>query len=326
MSEPRPHETVDNATRETVLDRDGHRCQFCGKRGPGAGGAAKLQVHHIEREPEDREVHAVSNLTTLCRSCHSWQHQQTESEELPVSLTEADEAELLAQDKEILRVLAEHGPMRPGGIRSELTGDISGDSIRERLWLLMGLDNIVEDREQQVVDQDVDTGEWGLAGQIAESARGRIPDDQQRLVLRYEDALVRQALERGIDRNTIADLLGFSRRTTFYKEKRAYAYDFPLEAFQSGRRGWTGLDDDESDDGDPEMEAGDGSDEAIGDKEHGDVEVWTATDTDDSMTAAELLDDVEDVAEEMSAAEDDGTPETHLERAITALQAAKSAL
>jgi hypothetical protein len=35
--------------------------------------------------------------------------------------------------------------------------------------------NLVEDREQQVVNLDVDTGEWGLAGQISESARGRSP-------------------------------------------------------------------------------------------------------------------------------------------------------
>ena len=249
MSEHRPNETVDKTTRKKVLNRDGHRCQFCGKRGPGAGGAAKLQVHHIDREPEELDVHDLLNLTTLCRSCHSWQHQQTRSEDLPVSLTDADEAELLAQDKEILRVLAEHGPMRPGAIRKEMSGDLSGDSIRERLWTLMGLDNMVDEREQQIVDQDIDTGEWGLAGQIAESARGNIPEDQQRLVLRYEDALVRQALERDMNRNAIADLLGFSRRTTFYKEKRAYAYDFPLEAFQSGRRGWTGSDADSSDGG-----------------------------------------------------------------------------
>ena len=111
----------------------------------------------------------------------------------------------------------------------------------------MGLDNIVEEREEQIVNQDIATGEWGLAGQIAESARGRIPEDQQRLVLRYKNAVVRQALERDMNRDAIADLLGFSRRTTFYKEKRTYAYDFPLEAFQNGRRGWTGGDADSQD-------------------------------------------------------------------------------
>ena len=57
-----------------------------------------------------------------------------------------------------------------------------------------------------------------------------------------------------------------------------------------------------------------------------DLEVWEAADTDESVTAAELLDDVEEVAEEVSRGEDDGTPETHLERAIAALQAAKSTL
>jgi hypothetical protein len=46
-----------------------------------------------------------------------------------------------------------------------------------------------------------------------------------------EDEQVRQALDRGCDRRTIADVLGVSRRTTFNKEKRAQAYGFPLDAY-----------------------------------------------------------------------------------------------
>ena len=142
-------------------------------------------------------------------------------------------------------------------------------------------------------------------------------------MVRCNDAVVRQALERERNRNAIADLLGFSRRTTFYKEKRAYAYDFPLEAFQSGRRGWTGGDDDS--DGDQEVESSDERDDESVDDE-AEVQVWSASNSDESVTGAELLDNVEDVAEEMSVVEGDKTPETHLERAISALHAAKSAL
>lgn len=315
MTTKRPHETVDRQTRNHVLDRDGHQCRFCGKKGPEAGGAARLQVHHIDRDPDGVDVHDPANLTTLCRSCHSWQHQQTETAELPVDLTPADEAELLAQDKEILRVLAADGPMRPAEIREAMSGEVSVNSVRERLWKLMGLDNIVDEREQQIVDQDVDTGEWGLVGQIAESVRGNIPEDKQRLVLRYEDALVRQALDRGLDHNTIAEFLGFSRRTIFHKEKRAYGYDFPLEAFQSGRRGWTaGEDTDDVDDRDED-------DGPAGEDEEPRTTTWTRQaepESLDELLGGESADDGEDAPAD--------PPETHLDRAIDALRAAKSAL
>ena len=127
-----------------------------------------------------------------------------------------------------------------------------------------------------------------------------------------------------MNRDSIADLLGFSRRTTFYKEKRAYAYDFPLEAFQSGRRGWTGGDADSDSGHETEIaeEQADESDDNEGDAS----EVRLAADPEDTVTAAKLLDDVEDVAEEVANADEDSSPETHLERAISALQAAKSAL
>ena len=51
-----------------------------------------------------------------------------------------------------------------------------------------------------------------------------------------EDEQVRQALDRGCDRSDVIDVLGISRRTTFNKQKRAYAYDFPLSAFSRGGR------------------------------------------------------------------------------------------
>jgi hypothetical protein len=100
----------------------------------------------------------------------------------------------------------------------------------------MGLDNLVEARDRQIVDKDVETGEWGLTEQIENSARGHIPDDPQLLLQRMEDEQVRQALDRGCDRSDIIDVLGISRRTTFNKKKRACAYAFPLSAFSRGGR------------------------------------------------------------------------------------------
>lgn len=316
----RPHETVDKKTRKQVLERDDHRCQFCRKKGLKYGGSVHLEVHHMDREPDDIDVHDLRNLTTLCRGCHSWHHQKTESDELPVELADEDEAALKPRDKAILKVLVKQGPMRLGDIRAELPASFSGDSIRERMWILMGLDNKVENREEQIVDQDIDTGEYGLAEQIGESARGRIPDDPQRLVLRYEDEMVRRAVERGETYESVANVFGFSERTAHYKKNRAFAYDFPLDAFQSGRRGWNG--------------GGVASDEEVEEAaieeavtESGeDVEVWSGSDTNESVTAAEMLDDAETKESNSVSEGEKAGPSAHLDRAISALKEAKSAL
>lgn len=231
------HESVTPETRSDVLERDGYRCQVCGRGGPERGELATLHVHHIERDPDGIDENAMENLTTLCRSCHSWVHQQTAPAEAPVKLTEGDQDVLLPQDIEILRYLADEGPARTGDIRDELTADLSLTAVRERLSVLMGLDNMVESRDRQIVDKDLDTGEWGLTEQIENSARGHIPDDPRMLLQRIEDEQVRQALERGCDRDAIMEILDISRRTTFHKQKRAYAHDFPLDAFRRSGSG-----------------------------------------------------------------------------------------
>jgi len=104
------------------------------------------------------------------------------------------------------------------------------------LWLLMGLDNVCESQETRVLDQDVKTGDWGLPAQITRSERGRIPEDRQTLIQRVEDERVRRALDRGCSREEIADVLDIHPRTTRYKERRARAYAFPLDAFTSHGR------------------------------------------------------------------------------------------
>ena len=318
MSERRPHETVDQATREKILERDGHQCRFCGN-------ASNLEVHHIRREPDGMDVHDQTNLTTLCRDCHLWFHQMPSGDTLPVELTEADQAELVPYDTEILEILAEHGPMDPSAVQAKLSVDVTTNTVRQRLWLLMGLDNVVESRTKQIVDQDAETGQWGLTSHISESRRGEIPEDRQRLVLRNEDEMVRRALASGISRERVAEMFDISIRATWNKQKRAWAYDFPADALKGGRRGEPSP----SASADEAVEVTESPDAAVasnaGDHVGGeDLEVWEATGTDESVTAAELLDDVEEVAEGMSGSEDG--PKTHLERAIAALQAAKSAL
>jgi hypothetical protein len=234
QSTPHDHETVDPEKRQEVLVEYDHRCQSCGQRGPQRDGVATLQVHHIERDPDGMDEHALANLTLLCRACHSWVHQQSTPADSPVALTEADQSELLPQDIEILQYLAARGPAGTSDVADGVSIDLTVSAVRQRLWVLMGLDNLVTERDQQLVDKDVETGEWGLADQIQNSARGHIPDDPQLLAQRIEDEQVRQALERDCDRGAITTVLGISRRTTFNKHKRACAYDFPLAALDRG--------------------------------------------------------------------------------------------
>jgi hypothetical protein len=224
------HETVDPETRAEVLDAAKHRCQWCGRDGPGAGGGAVLHVHHASRDVGEMDEHDPANLTAVCRQCHNWLHNQPSEADSPVELTDADGQALLPQDVEILQVLAHHGPLSTGDIAEQLTPDLTVSSVRERLWVLMGLDNAIPSRTKQIVDQSTETGQWGLVGQISTSARGRIPDDPQTLLQRAEDERVRQALDRGCDRTAVADVIGVVERTTWNKEKRARAYAFPLDA------------------------------------------------------------------------------------------------
>jgi hypothetical protein len=94
----------------------------------------------------------------------------------------------------------------------------------------------VLERDRPLVEKDVETGEWGVIDQIETSARGHIPDDDQLLLQRMEDEQVRRALDRECDRDAVMAVLDVSRRSTFYRVKRAYAYEFPLDAFSRGGR------------------------------------------------------------------------------------------
>jgi hypothetical protein len=65
---------------------------------------------------------------------------------------------------------------------------------------------------------------------------GNIPDDPRMFMQRMEDELARQAIDQGCKRSYVTEVRDVSRRTTFNKEKRACAYDFPLDALDRGGR------------------------------------------------------------------------------------------
>lgn len=55
--------------RDTVLDRDGHRCTRCSTK-------ESLVVHHKDGNGRGKweKNNVMSNLLTLCRSCHAREH------------------------------------------------------------------------------------------------------------------------------------------------------------------------------------------------------------------------------------------------------------
>jgi hypothetical protein len=216
-----------------------------------------------------------------------------------------------------------------------MTADLSVSSVRERLWVLMGLDNRIESRDRQIVDKDTETGEWGLLDQIENSARGHIPDDQQLLLQRMEDEQVRRALDRGCDRHAVMDVLGISRRSTFNKVKRAYAYDFPLDAFSRGGRP-TGETRSQECDAERELVEGDTSDEQqrlddVADEDLGRVETWGDSDaTSDPAESGAVRKDGESgsgsIESEAVSNEENNELRRELRAAIEALEAADKAL
>jgi hypothetical protein len=109
----------------------------------------------------------------------------------------------------------------------------------------MGLDKTVNSQDNQLIDRDAVTDEWGRPGDISTSERGRIPENVQELVQRIEDEQIRQALAQGIARKTVAEVLDVHRRTTRYKEHRAGAFAFPLDAINN--RGRTATSTEQSD-------------------------------------------------------------------------------
>jgi hypothetical protein len=145
-----------------------------------------------------------------------------------------------------------------------------------------------------------------------------------------EDEKVRQALDRGCDRNHIIDVFDVSRRTTFNKQKRACAYDFPLSAFNRGGRptdsDWSERSptttDTGKEDGDEQQRL-----DAVPDQDPdslGRTETWGTTETTpEAGTSNESVEDTDQAVSENGAEEE---LRVHLQHAIEALQEVNSEL
>jgi hypothetical protein len=192
---------------------------------------------------------------------------------------------LLPHDVLLLQVLDEVGPAPFRDVYVRVKVLLSETAVRERLWVLMGLDRLVPGRDEQLIDQDAKTGAWGFPGDVAESARGYVPGDRALALQRAEDELVRRALDRGCDRGLVASVFGVTRRNTFHKEYRAAAYAFPLDDFDRGGRP-AGRDGEasEAEDGVPVWNDG-----AVSDGDLGRVETWGGEPDEVYSDVSELL-------------------------------------
>lgn len=114
---------------------------------------------------------------------------------------------------------------------------------------------------------------------------------------------MRRALERGCDRDIVMDVLDVSERSMFYKAKRAYAFDFPLDAFSRGGRPSTNSDDKETT-AEPDRDDVDAqqsldtvididSDDTDRTETWGGVETGELVETDTAPLLSELVQDVE---------------------------------
>lgn len=164
--------------------------------------------------------------------------------------------------------------------------------------------------------------------------------NNSRLRQRIEDEQVRQALARGCDRETVADVLDITRRTTFYKEKRAHAFDFPLSTIDSrgGRPAGSGDDGSSEEPAQATMTGGDDGEtddtrwEAVGEQvresradSQTDPEASGET-PDEQWAAASSADREGDQVADSDATESMTPVGRRLQEAINAFEAVQSAL
>ena len=215
--------------RKKALQRDNHSCQLCPRKGPQAGGNTPLHVHHKTYEPDDCDLHDLDNLITLCIHCHGWHHSRPTPDLPSVDITEEARVKLIPVDFEIIDLICREGLLTIDEISEGITPNKCRLAIKDCLWRIMGIDTVVEEQEQ-LIDQDADTGRWGLPSQIEFSKRHG-PTTIYETVQRTIDRIVAEALDRGCDRETISDVIDIDPRTVNRIGHRGQAYAFTLDRY-----------------------------------------------------------------------------------------------
>jgi len=220
--------------REQALERDNYTCQLDGTKGIPVGGDMPVQVHHKQDDPDDCGQHDLPNLITLCIHCHYWHHSRPTAQLPSVKVTQQAAVKLKPVDFEIIHLFEQEGPLKTKEIEDRIRPDKCRNAIEECLWRVMGVDNLVEE-QQQILDRNPHTDEWGFTQQITKTER-RLPSNVDESVRRTLDKLVVKARDRGCDNKTISEVLGVNKRTVNRYGHRGRAYDFPLDDFMGRGR------------------------------------------------------------------------------------------
>lgn len=230
------HHSIPEPLRQTVFDRDDHRCQIKGCRGRTHNGSAQLLVQPIEQDVSGDSEPEITDLETRCLCCSIWVAQMPTTEDLrPPMKNRLGDVTLEPNQAEILQYLAEEGPATTSEILENVNLG-SQPGVRHVLYSLMALDVSEPTVEKRIVVRNRTEDTYGLPWQVPaeHDARGFIPVRTAKLRSRILDELVRRLCEQLADEvedhaAVIGGIVGRNRQQIPRMRKRAEAFQFPFE-------------------------------------------------------------------------------------------------
>lgn len=231
--------TLTPSVREYIQADRENECELCSADGDDTD--VSLSIHHRRERSKGGRNHP-SNLLLLCQRCHRRHHNNTPIEQREsVADSEADSAggsdsadttgspEAPSQaagdgeplpprskpneaDKEILRLLEEHGPMSTGELAAHI--EYSSQYIRRECWKLGGEELIVplEDKTWELQERADDN--------VIRIGLPTDPADAQRA---GRDEVIRKMSAHGLTHTKIAEITELSRGTIDVAVNRARA-------------------------------------------------------------------------------------------------------
>lgn len=240
------HQSIPEATRQSVLERDGHRCQIKGCRGKAANGTARLLVQRLVDNPAHCGHDDPDNLETRCLRCCRWVCRMPGRDDLePILQDRLNGVDIEPTWAEILEFLGEKGPAQTGDILDAVSVE-STETVRKALYRLMALDERESVDGRLVVKNRVD-GTYGHPWQVPDDhrARGVIPLRPANRRIRILDGVVRRLYEHLPDdvedpSQLVADVVDRDPDRAAKMHWRADAFQFPFEDWADPDRPWHG--------------------------------------------------------------------------------------
>jgi DNA-binding Lrp family transcriptional regulator len=115
-----------------------------------------------------------------------------------------------------------------GPAETRTIAKVAGTTIEtasQRLYKLTALD-IIE--PSLSLYNQAEAAEWGFAGNIENSAVGKLPSDSKKAAQLVRDDMIRRQVETGLSHQEVADELGLTRRTVIKSVDRARALRPPV--------------------------------------------------------------------------------------------------